>query len=247
MIGRERDAAEQLVSETARRAGSRVIAAYLHGSLVGDDFVAGLSDLDVLVVVDPSVPEDAVGPLVDAAAAAGRAAGTNVDLNLVTREAAVRVNRNPLLELGISVRRDRTPESFVGTRRDIEPDLLNEFSICRQESEAIIGPAAAELLFDVPPLWVTAVGIGQMERWQGLHFEPRYADLMVLTACRIWRFATDGVHVSKTAAALWAHQRRPDLDVLQVALARRGGAQRDPPGEQAVREFLDVVLAEVAN
>lgn len=247
MIGLERDAAVQLVSRTTQLAGSRVVAAYLHGSLVSDDFVSGLSDLDVLVVVDQPVPEDAVGPLVDAAAAAGRAAGTDVDLRLVARDVVERADRNPILELGISVRRGRTPEAFVETRRGIELDLLIELSICRQKSEAIIGPDAAEVLFNVPPQWVTEVGVGCIEQWQERPFESKYSDLMVFTACRIWRFATDGVHVSKTAAALWAQQRRPDLEVLQVSLDRRGGVHRDPPVERVVRELLGVVLAEVTG
>ncbi len=51
---------EGLVDDTSHQVGADLVAAYLHGSAAGDDFVPELSDLDVLVVVarqlsDPTV------------------------------------------------------------------------------------------------------------------------------------------------------------------------------------------------
>jgi len=48
--------AERLVDDTSHQVGVDLVAAYPHGSAAGGDFVPGLSDLDVLVVVEGSCP-----------------------------------------------------------------------------------------------------------------------------------------------------------------------------------------------
>jgi hypothetical protein len=88
---------------------------------------------------------------------------------------------------------------------------------------------------------VLAVGVAQLADWQRLPFEPVYAELMVFTACRIWRFAIEGTHSSKTEAAEWVRGRRPDLVAAGSALrGRRGGTS---PTEDAVRELLAAALS----
>jgi predicted nucleotidyltransferase len=239
--------AERLVDHTSRQVGPDLLAAYLHGSAAGDDFVPGRSDLDVLVVVEQELSDPTVAGLVDVAGVVGRSAGLNVDFRLVTRESARNADRHPLLEAGISVRLGREPDAFVETRRALEVDLLNEFSLCRDHSELIVGHDAAEVLFDVPSDWVVEVGLRQIQRWQELPFESKYADLMVLTSCRIWQFATDGVHTSKSAAARWVRNRRPDLEAPQISLDRRIRRSDAEPGEQAVRALLTAVLADLSS
>jgi predicted nucleotidyltransferase len=234
--------AERLVDDTTHQVGADLVAAYLHGSVVGDDFVPGLSDLDVLVVVERQLSDPTVASLVEAAGAVGRSAGLNVDLRLVTQEAAGNADRHPLLEAGISVRRGREPDAFVETRRAVEVDLLSEFSLCRDHSVPVVGRDAADVLFDVPPDWVVEVGVDQIQRWLALPFESKHADLMVFTSCRIWRFATDGVHASKSAAARWVRNRRPDLEAPRISLDRRNRGSDAELGEQAVRALLAAVL-----
>jgi Domain of unknown function (DUF4111) len=48
---------------------------------------------------------------------------------------------------------------------------------------------------------VVAAGDAQLADWQAIGDDPPYAELTVLTACRVWRFAEEGHHVSKAAAA----------------------------------------------
>lgn len=239
--------AERLVDDTSHQVGADLVAAYLHGSAAGDDFVPGLSDLDVLVVVERQLSDATVTSLIEATGAVGRSAGLNVDFRLVTQEAVRNAERHPLLEAGISVRLGREPDAFVETRRDVEVDLLNEFSLCRDHSMPIVGHDAADVLFDVPSDWVVEVGLDQIQRWQELPFESRYADLMVFTSCRIWQFATDGMHTSKSAAARWVRNRRPDLGAPQISLDRRNCGSDSEPGEQAVQELLTAVLADLSS
>jgi len=75
----------------------------------------------------------------------------------------------------------------------------------------------------VPDELVLAVADGHLARWQRVPFNSEVAALMVFTACRAWRFAVTGEHVSKADAATWAVQQRPDLTVVEDALALRRG------------------------
>jgi hypothetical protein len=69
---------------------------------------------------------------------------------------------------------------------------------------------------------------------------------MVLTACRIWRFATERVHCSKTAASQWALERDPSLCAVEEALRQR---TRDPAAtiaEEGIASLLALVRQELS-
>jgi hypothetical protein len=94
---------------------------------------------------------------------------------------------------------------------------------------------------------VVAVGEAQLADWEAIGDDPKHAELTVLTACRVWRFAEEGRHCSKTAAGRWALRRDPTLQVVRDALHRR---HRDPTGPIApaqVRQLLAVVRARLVK
>jgi Domain of unknown function (DUF4111) len=102
------------------------------------------------------------------------------------------------------------------------------------------------LIGEVPPQWVLAVGDAQLADWEAIGDDPKHAQLTVLTACRVWRYAEERRHSSKTAAGEWALQRDPALQVVRAALRQR----RDPtaPIDPAqVRRLLGVVRAQRAE
>ena len=65
---------------------------------------------------------------------------------------------------------------------------------------------------------------------------------MVLTTCRIWRFAVENVHCSKTAAGRWALARDPSLTAIEEALRQRTVDPEAPIGEAGIRRLLAIVL-----
>jgi hypothetical protein len=73
---------------------------------------------------------------------------------------------------------------------------------------------------------VVSVGDAQLARWQSLTEDAPYAALMVLTACRIWRFGEERIHCSKSAAGLWALARDPSLHAVRDALRHGRGIPR---------------------
>jgi hypothetical protein len=72
---------------------------------------------------------------------------------------------------------------------------------------------------------VVRAGDAQLARWESLTDDAPYAELMVLTACRIWRFSEERTHCSKTGTGLWALARDPSLQAVRDALRLRTGDQ----------------------
>jgi hypothetical protein len=122
-----------------------------------------------------------------------------------------------------------------------------ELSVCRAHGRSLLGAAPAELVGEVPDRWVVAAGDAQLAAWQAIRDDPPYAELTALTACRVWRFAEEGRHASKAAAAQWALGRDPTLGVVGDALRRRHGdpATRIDPAQ--VARLLTVVRARLAE
>ena len=71
-------------------------------------------------------------------------------------------------------------------------------------------------------------------------WEPQYGDLMVFTACRVWRFAEESRHCSKSEAAEWALARDASLSAVEAAVRRRHG-DPTPLDEEPVRRLLATV------
>jgi hypothetical protein len=219
------------------------VAVILHGSLTLGDYLPGRSDVDLLAVVDVPLDDVRLDALIGAVAAAPPPA--RVDLRVVTRKVAASPTPAPPMEAYLEL----TPGSGVRVeerRHPGERDLAVEFSVCRAHGRSLLGAAPAELIGEVPPAWVVAVGDAQLADWQAIGDDPPHAELTVLTSCRIWRFAEEGRHCSKAAAGAWALRRDPTLQVVGDALRHR----HDPawPIDPApVQLLLGMVRARLAS
>jgi predicted nucleotidyltransferase len=234
--------AHRLAEVCLQLLGDSLLSVILHGSLTFDDYVPGQSDIDLLAIVDRSLSDSEIESLIGKVAAEGAGAPAPVDLRFVTRAVATTPDEAPRLELYIRSRKTAPPE--VEARRR-EPDVLVELSICRQHGRALLGAAPRQLIGPVPPEWLLRAGDAQLARWQSLTDDAPYAALMVLTACRVWRFSEERIHCSKTAAGAWALTRDPSLEAVRGALRRRAG---DPvPIEPAgIARLLELVRAGLA-
>jgi hypothetical protein len=214
----------------------------LHGSLTLGDYLPGRSDVDLLAVVDHPLDDARLDALTRAVAE--QAPPARVDLRVVTRQVAATPTPAPPMEAYLEL----TPGSGVQVERRHpgERDLVVEFSVCRAHGRSLVGAPPAELIGQVPPAWVVAVGDAQLADWQAIGDDPPHAELTVLTSCRIWRFAEEGRHCSKAAAGAWALRRDPALQVVRDALRQR----HDPawPIDPAqVQRLLGRVRARLAS
>jgi predicted nucleotidyltransferase len=233
--------AERLAGACSHSLDDLVDGVVLHGSLALGDYTPGRSDIDLLVVVARPLADGEVAALTDAVAADAAKVPIRVDLRVVTREVAASPTATPPMELAIEARPRGEPPVCVVRRRPGERDLAVELSICRAIGRSIASRPATSLIAEVPAEWVVAAGDAQLAEWQAIGDDPRYAQLTVLTACRIWRFAEELRHCSKTAAAEWALENEPSLAVVQAALRQRdrdAGTSLDPTDVQLLLRLV---------
>jgi hypothetical protein len=166
----------------------------------------------VLAIVEVQPSETELAALTSALDLLRRDAVAAGDLCVVTRGTAAAPTPEPPVEVYVGL--DPAGERLeVETRR--RRDLVVEFSVCRAHGRSLAGKEARELIGEVPDEWVVDVGDEVLATWRRQDYDPAMAAFMVLTACRIWRFAEERVHCSKHAAGLWALQRDPSLTVVQ--------------------------------
>jgi Domain of unknown function (DUF4111) len=146
----------------------------------------------------------------------------------------------PHLDTYVTLKAGRAP--LLEDQSPGERDLVVEFATCREHGRSLRGAEPSAVLGAVPDEWVLDVGEAQLVDWQRLEFSPPHAELMVLTACRVWRFAEERRHCSKKTAAQWALDQEPSLDVVRAALRRRYEDPSFPIEEPSVRELLARVL-----
>ena len=167
----------------------------VHGSLALGDYIPDKSDFDLLVLSDKATDD-----LVEALQAEWKHDPTAFDLRLVAYEVAAAPTRTPRMRLYVGVHNGQWE-----IERDIaEPDLVVEFSVCRQLGHT-------ELIGAVPDEWVDEVGAVVLGRWKEIGDDPPHHELMALTACLIWRFREERLHSSKPAAAEWARRQGADV------------------------------------
>jgi hypothetical protein len=211
-----------------------------------DDYLPGRSDVDVLVVAQDPLTDAQLAALTEALAGHRPRAPGPVDLRVVTRQVAAAPSPTPPQEAYLRL----TPGSGVRLeerRHPGERDLAVELSVCRAHGRSLLGAAPAELIGEVPDRWVLAAGDAQLADWQTIGDDPKYAQLTVLTTCRVWRFAEEGCHCSKTAAGQWALRRDPTLQAVQDALEQRHGDPTYPIDPTQVGQLLAVVRARLAE
>jgi hypothetical protein len=165
-------------------ADAEPVAAILHGSLAFGDFVPGRSDIDLLVVVGRKLTGEQADALIVMARRETRS-GQALDLRVVTRSVASWPTPSPPMELWFG--------HHVGDHDDVErdvmtePDLLVEFRIARGGGRSLVGPDPRDVIGPIPESWIHEYGRQLLVGWEGLTDDAQHAELMVLTACRIWR------------------------------------------------------------
>jgi predicted nucleotidyltransferase len=219
-------AAEQLAASCAEVLQSSLVSAILHGSLTQDDFRSGMSDLDLLLVVESALTQHQVDGLIEVVESAVLVSASGVDLLVVSsRDAAAASEEDPGRELLIGRRPSPDEELEIEGPDEHVSDNWPEFSEARANGRSLLGLEPGEVIGEVPAERVRANSLGHLRRWLGLTEDGPNAIFMVTTACRMWRFALSGDHVSKTAAARWALELDPSLAGVQLALLARTTSQ----------------------
>ena len=221
------------------------VSVVLHGSLAAGDFVPGHSDVDLLVVAVHPLADAEIDMLVSVVRAAELGGAAGIDLLVAAAEVCRTPTPRPGLELLVGRYPGRSPDFEVEARAKEWPDLVPELAMAREMGRALYGATPGEVIGAVPPEWIEQRGKYWLARWLSLADDADNAAFMVLTACRIWRFAVEGVYCSKSEAARWALARNPSLVAIKQALSQRTGRSQEPISRGDVTAVLNAATDEV--
>lgn len=227
--------------------GAATRSVILYGSLSSGGFRPGRSDIDVLAVVDGGLADPPAAALERLVHRADTGGAVGIDLHVVTSEVAEAPTRAPSLELHIGRYDGSSIHVEVERQVAASPDLPAELFMARADGRALQGAAPREVIAPVPADWIVDRGRRWLLTWRSLTDDAENAAFMVLTACRIWRFAQEGVHCSKVRAARWALDRDPSLTAGRQAIHQYERASANMIGEQGIVDLLDTVLHETTR
>ncbi|SCL72620.1 nucleotidyltransferase domain-containing protein [Micromonospora peucetia] len=227
--------------------GTSVRSVILHGSLAGGDFRPGRSDIDLLIVVEGGLPDAQVDALENLVRRADLGGASGIDLHVVAADVAGAPTRMPPMELHIGRYDGSSVGVEVESRVAAAPDLPAELSMARAAGRALIGAQPHDVIAPVRADWIRERGRHWLKIWRCHTDDTEDAVHMVLTACRIWRFAVDGVHSPKSEAARWALNQDPSLTAVGQALHQYTVDPAAPIGEAGIAHLLDTVLRETAS
>jgi Nucleotidyltransferase domain/Domain of unknown function (DUF4111) len=195
--------ADTLAHASSRALDDALAAVILHGSLTLGDYLPGRSDIDLLLIVNDPLTDAHLADLAKAVGQQRPRGPVRVDLRVVTRTAAGAPSSLPPMEAYLRIKGPERRVHVEGRDRG-ERDLAVELSVCRAHGRSLFGAPPSDLIGRVPDLWVLDAGDAQLADWQTIGDDPPYAQMAVLSACRVWRFAEERRHSSKDAAGLWA-------------------------------------------
>ncbi|MCL7382433.1 nucleotidyltransferase domain-containing protein [Streptomyces sp. 35G-GA-8] len=238
--GEVRGYLDELVRRTGAVCGPRLVSVTAVGSLALGDYRHGRSDVDVTVVVDPSLPQEALHDLARSLAhpeLSCPAAG--LELVVYAADFAARPSGEAGYLLDLNTGALLSPKvSFDATESPTFWYVIDR-SVAHQRGLTLFGRPARETIAapDQPEL-LTAIRASLREHSYG---EGHLADNRVLNGCRSVVYCRTGQWLAKRAAARRIATDEADFGPLLEAAVRsferpRPEAEPLPAGE--VRSFL---------
>lgn len=207
--------------------GEAIVGVYVHGSLALGKFLPARSDLDMLIVVDrPLAPEErfklmiAFLSLHKQPVPVEASIVTNSDLDAWTHPLPYQFHFSEHWRKRFEAMEAKEDDTFWRFRgQATDPDLACHVRLTKLKGISLHGPAASELLPDVP----------EEHFWDAIRCEAddhlrASGDLEfggVLSLLRIWSYREEGVIYSKSDAGRWAAERlsEPHRSIVLGAVA----------------------------
>lgn len=198
-----------------------ILAVYLHGSAVLGGWRAGISDIDLLIVLTEQVSPETAHALGQATTATvADCPGTGLEMSAVCQAEAANPRAPWRFVVHAAASRTDEPKIVLGQRHPGDPDLLLHYAVCRAAGWPVLGPPAARVIGPVPRPAVLHALAAELA-WGVEHAPAPYA---LLNACRALRYQHHGELVAKTTGGRWALERDvgPRESISRALAAQRG-------------------------
>jgi hypothetical protein len=215
-----RSYAEHLVSIAQDVLSEDLVGMYTTGSLALGGFVAGRSDIDIVVVADDATSPARRTALAERVRHPGlRCPAAGLELVVYGRAVASRPSREAAYLLEVNTGPELAPRVTLDPAGRPAFWFVIDRDIASQSGASLFGPPAALGIARLPRALMLAVIVESLD-YQLVHLGDELGDSAVLNACRSLHFAEHGHWMNKPAAARWAMSRR-DVDTGLIELARK--------------------------
>ena len=237
----------RFVDDLRSELGPRLFGVYLYGSAVAGGFDPELSDLDLVVVTEPSVDDlefDLLADLIDRLQGREPDWADRLDIVFVGRQTLADFRSGgPLVEISHRDPLQRLPDAS---------DYLETWFLMRSAARPIVGPPVSSLLPPIDTREFLATIVADIDGFiSRLGIDPTSGKVAyrLLTLCRILRSLESGAVCTKQEGAEWVAERYPTwAPLIYAAWAVRAanGAHDFTAAERAeVPAFLELMGREI--
>ena len=233
----------ELVSAASDGLGGRLTAASIVGSIANGDARGQASDIDLLLVTSATcrkATRRSIGERLADLAAMGPMRG----LEAVLYRTDVLAAPTYPLPYELNVNGGRAMARVVSTDGTEAFWFLLDVSAARQHALAIQGPPVNTLIAPIPDELVLAA-LRDSLSWHSRNGGSS-ADV-VLNACRTWHWIEHRSWLSKTAAGVWAIERRSPPPIVNAALDARQRCSDETLDPRAVLAFVEALAGRVGD
>jgi hypothetical protein len=172
------------------------------GSACTGGFHAGVSDLDLVMVVNSAVEASDLEQLaVDLLEVGLPPAAGGLDLEIFTRSGLQQPDPDPGWRSFVRWTAEGAP-ALLGDALDLA-DWAPELAIARERAITVFGPTAPEAFAPIPRRLILQACREELAGWE--HYQPFWSlSGGVLTACRVWWYWAEARLGSKVDAGRWA-------------------------------------------
>ncbi len=228
----------------------QLVGVYLHGSAAMGCFNPRQSDLDLLIVVEGSLSDEARRRLMDMTVAHNRKApAKGIEMSVVSRDVCSPAVYPTPFELHFSNAHidwySRDPEDYIAKMRGTDKDLAAHFTITYHRGVTLWGAPITDVFAPVPPeyyfdsIWCDIEGAEE-----DITGDPVY---VTLNLCRVLGYARESLILSKQEGGEWGMNNLPAeyRPLVASALEQYGGGQTMSPDPQTARKFAAYALGEI--
>ena len=219
---------ERFTQETARILGDNLVGVYLHGSAVMGCFHPAKSDLDLLVVVEHAMTDEAKREFMDMVIQLNdEAPAKGIEMSIVRREVCKPFAYPTPFELHFSAMhlgwyRD-DPEDYIRKMNGTDKDLAAHCTVIRARGRCLFGAPIPEIFGEVSKQdYMDSLWYDIAEAAEEIAEDTMY---LTLNLARVLAFQQEGRVLSKQEGGEWALARLPEINHahLRNALAEYRG------------------------
>ena len=251
MIEEYRDLLEKFISYSKEIFGANLTGIYLHGSVVMNCFNPEKSDLDLLVVVRESIPDEIKLQFMNLVMELNKQApAKGLELSVVKEEVCKPFVYPTPFELHFSNAHlnwyQSNPQDYVEKMKGTDKDLAAHFTITYHRGKSLYGKEISEVFASVPAAdYLDSIWCDIENAVEEIAENPMY---LTLNLCRVLAYKKNGLILSKQEGGEWGLKNvdKPNFQTLIMAALQEYQSNKAMVFNVAVaKEFANYMLGEI--